>query len=194
MGNEIINITDENNPAIYIQSICMEDINDTYVNWLNDPQVNQYLETRFSHQTVDSVTSFVQNIIINPNEYLFTIRTRDNCHIGNIKVGAINTHHATGEVSLFIGDKNSWGKGYATLAIRLISHFAFSTLKIRKLSAGAYQSNIASTKAFIKAGYKMDGIKKDHCLSNNEIVDAVYVCLFSHQAKILNSIAIENKS
>ena len=43
-------------------------------------------------------------------------------------------------------------------------------------------------------GKLMDGIKKDHCLSNNEIVDAVYVCLFSHQAKILNSIAIENKS
>jgi len=62
-----------------------------------------------------------------------------------------------GDVSLFIGEKNAWGKGFATLAIKLISYYVFSLLSLRKLSADAYQTNIASTKAFIKADYQING-------------------------------------
>lgn len=186
-----VRVTNQEKPSIYLRSISLDDVNTTYVDWLNDPQVNQYLETRFSHQNIQSVRSFVKTMIKAPNEHLFTIRTCDDQHIGNIKIGAINMHHGYGEVSLFIGDKNAWGKGYATLAIELISYYALSALKLRKLSAGAYQANIASTKAFIKAGYEMDGIKKGHFRSHDEVVDGIYVCLFSDQVKIPNSLMVE---
>ena len=189
-----VKIYNHEKSSIYLQSISVNDVSNNYVDWLNDPLVNQYLETRFSHQSIETVTSFVKSTLNNPNEYLFTIRTKDKCHIGNIKIGAINEHHGTGEVSLFIGDKNSWGKGYATLAIELISYFAFFTLKLRKLSAGAYQTNIASTQAFIKSGYKMDGVKKAHYRSHGEIVDGVLVCLFSNEFKASNSLKVEQSN
>ena len=184
-------IIDQEEKKIYIQSITADDVNDTYVEWLNDPQVNQYLETRLKPQNLVSITSFVKSSINNPKEHLFTINTSSDRHIGNIKVGAIDQYHGTGEVSLFIGDKNCWGKGYATLAITLISYFAFSILKLRKLSAGAYLSNKASTKAFIKTGYQIEGIKKAQFKFNNKFTDAIYVCLFSHQSQFPNSLKVE---
>lgn len=186
-----VKIFNKEKPSIYLQSINVNDVNETYVNWLNDPLVNQYLETRFSPQNIETVGLFVETTLHTPDEYLFTIRTKDKCHIGNIKIGAINDHHGTGEVSLFIGDKNYWGKGYATLAIKLISGFAFSTLKLRKLSAGAYQTNVASTQAFIKSGYKIDCIKKAHYKSQQELVDGVFVCLFSDEFEVNNSLKVE---
>ncbi|MEY8213728.1 MAG: hypothetical protein RPR97_04495 [Colwellia sp.] len=39
-------------------------------------------------------------------------------HIGNIKIGAIKNNHRVGSVSLFIGDKKSWGQGLASQAIQ----------------------------------------------------------------------------
>lgn len=176
-----VKIYNKEKPSIYLQSISVNDVNETYVNWLNDPQINQYLETRLSTQNRETVMSFVQATLNTPSEYLFTIRTKNKQHIGNIKIGAINEYHGTAEVSLFIGDKNAWGKGYATLAIKLVNYFAFTTLKLRKLSAGAYQTNIASTKAFINSGYQIDGIKKAHYKSDNGLVDGVFVCLFSNE-------------
>ena len=167
-------------PNIYLETIHLDDVNNTYVDWLNDPQINQYLETRFKQQTLASVATFVENILTNQNEKLFTIRTaNENKHIGNIKLGSISQIHGVAYISLFIGNKNSWGKGYASQAIQLISEYAFDNLKLRKLSAGAYKPNIASTKAFLKAGYNYDGTLKDHYLLEDEPCDLVQVCLFN---------------
>jgi RimJ/RimL family protein N-acetyltransferase len=180
--DEIIQISSDQLPLIYLQTINKQDANDEYVQWLNDPQVNQYLETRFYQQDLQSVSAFIANIIATPNEHLFTIRLKDNDqHIGNIKIGGINKHHGVGYISLFIGDKTVWGKGYAKQAIQLVSDYAFNTLQLRKLSARAYQPNIGSTKAFLSAGYKHDGIFKDHFMLHGKACDLIQVCLFKSE-------------
>lgn len=175
-----IQIKNDNIPDIYLQNIQLSDANQTYVDWLNDPEINQYLETRHYSQDIDSIVEFIKAMQANPNEHLFTIRTTDdNKHIGNIKVGGINAIHQIGEVSLFIGDKTTWGKGYATQAIQLISQYSFETLSLRKLTAGAYSPNKGSTKAFLKAGYVNDGILTDHYLFNGKPCNLVQVCMFN---------------
>jgi len=175
-------ITIKNNaqPDIYLQEIQLSDASEAYVNWLNTPEVNQYLETRFNHQTLESVIDFINVTLASPTEHLFTIRlTENDQHIGNIKVGGINTRHSIGEVSLFIGEQSCWGKGLATQAISLISHYAFESLDLRKLVAGAYKPNVGSTKAFLSAGYQQDGIRKNHYLLNSKPCDLIEVCLFN---------------
>lgn len=178
-------------PTIYLQSISEQDASEQYVNWLNDPLVNQYLETRFDQQNVSKVSTFIRDVIANPNEHLFTIRLKsNNQHIGNIKIGAINNHHNIGEVSLFLGDKNYWGKGIAKQAIQLISRYSIETLKLRKLSAGAYRPNKGSTIAFINSGYIEDAILTEHFLLNGQPCDLVKVCFLENQLNQLPLITI----
>ena len=177
--------------TIYLQSISEQDANEEYVSWLNDPLVNQYLETRFQQQTLSTIASFIRDVITNPNEHLFTIRlTGNNQHIGNIKIGAINNRHNIGEVSLFIGDKNSWGKGIAKQAIQLITRYSIEKLKLRKLSAGAYKPNKGSTFAFINSGYVEDCVLTDHHLINDKPCDLVKVCFFEQQLQLLPKIIV----
>jgi len=100
---------------IYLCEIRLSDVNQTYVNWLNDPEVNQYLETRHEMQTLNSVQEYVEKMVEKENELLFSICLKKNdIHIGNIKLGPINLIHKYAEISLFIGDKNEWGKNLAT--------------------------------------------------------------------------------
>lgn len=165
---------------IYLQEISIEDVNSTYVDWLNDPEVNQYLETRFQKQTIESVKSYVHSTIKNKNEHLFTIRNSKNKHhIGNIKVGGIIPHHGMAFVSLFIGDKSSWNKGYANQAIKLICKYSFNTLGLRKISAGIYQPNNTSLKTFLNAGFKHDCIFKEHYVFKGTPCDLIFVSLFN---------------
>jgi RimJ/RimL family protein N-acetyltransferase len=193
--HEINSISSKHIPFIYLQAISEQDASDEYVQWLNDPQVNQFLETRFNNQNFNSISEFIQNTMTNPNEHLFTIRLKStNKHVGNIKVGAINNHHKIGDISLFIGDKNSWGKGIATQAIQLISRYAFDKLHLRKLCAGAYEPNIASTMAFLKAGYSRDGVRREHYTLNEQPCDLVQVCLFSQQVDELPNLDIGLKN
>ena len=66
-------------------------------------------------------------------------------NIGNIKLGPINFIHKTGEISYFIGEKELWGKGYTTLAIKEIIKIA-KKMGLKKLKAGLYEMNIGSKK------------------------------------------------
>jgi RimJ/RimL family protein N-acetyltransferase len=178
-------------PTIYLQSINLQDANMQYVGWLNDPLVNQYLETRHQTQTLPMVEDFIQNVIANPNEHLFTIRLKgNNRHIGNIKIGSIISNHNIGEVSLFIGEKGFWGKGIAKQAVQLISRFSIETLKLRKLSAGAYRPNKGSTIAFIKSGYSEDAILTEHFILDGQPCDLIKVCFFDRQLNQLPQITI----
>jgi ribosomal-protein-alanine N-acetyltransferase len=186
-----IHISSEHLSLIYLQTINKHDATEVYVKWLNDPQVNQYLETRFYPQNIQTLLNFIHTMETNPNEHLFTIRLKKNDqHVGNIKIGAINEHHHVGDVSLFIGDKDAWGKGMASQAVQLISRYSFDKLGLRKLCAGAYKPNIASTKAFLNSGYIDDGILADHYTVNNQPCDLVKVCLFSYQKNKLPTILV----
>jgi ribosomal-protein-alanine N-acetyltransferase len=189
--NKIIRISSDHFPLIYLQEISPLDASDVYVKWLNDPEVNQYLEIRFDQQNLESISTFIANMIANENEHLFTVRLKKNDkHIGNIKIGAINNHHNVGGVSLFIGDKKYWGKGISSQAIQLISRYSFEKLGLRKLSAGAYEPNIGCIKSFLNSGYIYDGILAGHYTFNNQPCDLVHVCLFSHQKDKLPDISV----
>jgi RimJ/RimL family protein N-acetyltransferase len=159
---------------LYIEEITLDDVTETYVSWLNDNAVNRYLETRFSEQNLQAVTQFVASMIASDTELLMAIKKKDGSHIGNIKLGSINLVHKTGEVSYFIGDKSSWGKGFATEVVAALTGYAFNSLQLRYLKAGVYSENTVSAKVLEKVGYRkqgvlkqaliLDGKENDHCL------------------------------
>ncbi|WP_320173906.1 GNAT family protein [Maridesulfovibrio sp.] len=162
-----------NGKNVYLRPISLDDVSESYVNWMNDPQINQYLESRFTTQTLNSVKDFVKAMIESPDNILFAICEKDSGrHVGNIKMGPLNTAHSHAEIGLLIGEKECWGKGYGSEAIGLVIEYAFKTLNIHRLTAGAYANNIGSVKAFEKNGFTVEGIYKKHFLHNGVFIDA----------------------
>lgn len=146
---------------ISLRPLTLADCNETYANWLADPVINRYLETRWSEPSLAAITEFVTKMVADPDSYLFTIiEISTQKHIGNIKLGPVNRYHRYADIGYFIGEPQAWGKGYATEAIQLITTFAFTELKLHRVQAGVYASNIASAKALEKAGYVLEAVFK----------------------------------
>lgn len=55
-------------------------------------------------------------------------------HIGNIKIDPISKRHGTGEYGILIGDRNTWGKGYAAEATIGILKYCFQELGLRRIT------------------------------------------------------------
>lgn len=160
--------------TIYLREVRETDVNINYYSWINDPSINQYLETRFFPRSIQNIGQFVNLMDGKSDEILFAICDKDNhSHIGNIKIGPINWIHRFGDISLLIGDKNYWGKGIATEAIKLVTHFGFNHLNLHKIKAGCYADNEGSKRAFLKVGYKVEGILRKHFFSNGDFQDAI---------------------
>jgi len=148
-----------------LRLVQQADVGDRYIGWLNDPIVNRFLETRFTIQTADGVRDFVCKMIDSPADWLFAMERLDGLaarHIGNLRLGPIRREHASASVSLFIGDRASWGQGFGTLAISMVRDFAFDRLELERLSAGAYAQNAGSIQAFLAAGFQIEGRRRGH--------------------------------
>lgn len=155
--------------AVSLRLVVDEDCTPRYVGWLADPVVNEYLETRWSEQTLESVRQFVATMTASTANYLFAIvRNSDALHIGNIKLGPINFHHRFADVSYFIGERSCWGHGYATEAIALAVAFAFERLGLYRVQAGLYAGNLGSRRALEKVGFSYECVFREQLVNRQQ--------------------------
>lgn len=159
---------------VFIRLLCQDDVNEEYLKWLRDSEVIRFLESRWRSYTIDDLKLYVKSINESHDNYIFGIFLLESeKYIGNIKIGNINFIHRFGDIGLLIGDKSEWRKGYGTEAIQLATKFAFEDLDLRSFIAGIYSNNIASYKAFLKAGYEQVGLLKRIVLCEGRYVDKI---------------------
>ena len=151
---------------VQLRILQEKDVTDKYVNWMNDYEVVKFTEQHSFTHTKEMVNEFVTKKFNSKCDFLFGIYFNNN-HIGNIKLGPINTNNLISDISYFIGDKKLWGKGIASKALMSVIHFAFNTLKLEKINAGYYQEAVASEKLLSKCGFKFESIIKPDLTSSN---------------------------
>lgn len=159
---------------IYLREVRLSDVNEDYHRWMNDPDVTQYLESRFYPNSLEGLREYVASKLGDRDNVFLAIVLKDgDRHIGNIKLGPINWIHRFADVGIMLGDKSSWGKGYASEAISLVVDYAFRKLSLHKVTAGCYCSNQRSLRAFEKAGFQVEGTLKEHYQQDGKYIDAV---------------------
>ena len=77
--------------------------------------------------------------------------------IGVVELGKIDFRHQNCEIMYFIGDKDLWGMGIASRAVRLAIIFAFEKLKMKNIYAGTYYSNVSSQRVLLKNNFRIIG-------------------------------------
>jgi RimJ/RimL family protein N-acetyltransferase len=139
----------------YLKRLRPEDVSDTYVGWLHDPEVIEYLQVRFEARDIDSIRAFVAGFD-HKDGFIFGIHDAANDrHVGNITL-RVNPHHLFANMGYLIGEKAYWEKGAALEAVRLILDFAFFERKIRKILECTTENHIASNFNFRRLGFAFE--------------------------------------
>lgn len=155
-------MTDPDSPRLLYRKLSSEDVSERYIGWLNDPEVNRYLEIRFDKHTLETCHAFVERTNDDACSHLFGLFDKQSrSHIGNIKLGFINSRHQRGELSFFIGDKRFQGRGLATEAVRELTRWGFAECGLQKIEAGCYEQNFASLRCLLKSGFFVEGFARN---------------------------------
>ena len=161
-------------PRLYLRDLRPDDVGERYCAWMNDPDVMRFTESRFVSHSIESLRAYVAEKAASPDTIFLAIVTRTaDRHIGNIKLGPIHPVHKRGDIGIVIGEKDCWGQGYASEAIEILARYAFEKLHLHKLTAGCYAGNLASTRAFEKAGFTREGVRPAHFLSGDAYADEI---------------------
>jgi RimJ/RimL family protein N-acetyltransferase len=154
-----------------LQRIQEEWITNEYIEGLDDEEVVRYAGyVKTTCHSIETAKKYISDLNNNPNVRLFGIYNKEYDHIGNIRLD-IEWMWRNSIVSILIFNKKFWGKGIGTEAIELITDFAFNTLGMHRCEAGVLYGNIASHKAFEKAGYKYEGSRRERRFFDGRYVD-----------------------
>lgn len=147
-----------------LKTYVPEDVSEDYVNWINNSKVNRYLESRIKGYTMEEERHYVESILHSDDEMLLAIVSHDtNKVIGNVHL-TIDKMHKRCFIAYMIGDVSYWGGGIATEAIKLSTRWAFENLDIARMDGGLYAVNVGSAKAVLRAGYVIEGTRRDFVL------------------------------
>lgn len=172
-------------PRLYLRTLLASDVSQAYVDWLNDSEVNRYLETRLTVHTLDSCGEFVRNCNSSKSEHLLGIFFKEtNTHIGNAKLGFINDIHSRAQISLFIGDKAFWGRGLAKEVVHSVTEYGFDQIGLERIEAGCYEGNFSSLRVFLSVGYIVEGFFRSHAVSDQgQRVGCFWMAILKHEFK-----------
>ena len=163
---------------IYLRELQDADITERYLSWFKDPDVTHFLEV--GDLTYEDVKAYIDYGMKTGTYFMYAICLIENdLHIGNVKIGPINRKHMISDLVTVIGDKNYWGQGFATEAIKLGNQIAFEVYDIRKLTGGMYSANIGSIKCYLKAGWVEEARLKGHGIVDGKVMDRVCVSCFN---------------
>jgi len=103
----------------------------------------------------------------------FALRTPSGYLIGAIGVvGALSADAHSAEFGYWLAQSYR-GRGLMPRVIRTFSDYAFQELRIHRLFATPFSSNLASHRALEKAGFQREGLLRHHHLKEGIYLDAI---------------------
>ncbi len=158
---------------VYLRAFNEKDI-DIWHSWFNDKAITRYSYHGTFPSTPDNQKMILEQITkTHSNLQLAIVLKKEDNLIGTIGLHKIDYIHQHGDISIVIGDKKCWGKGYAKEAVSLIVGHAFKKLNLHHITAGMAIDNIASFEVFKSTGFKKEGCLRKHKYIEGAFQDVV---------------------
>lgn len=148
-----------------IRKVTLNDLTSEYLGWLNDPIVQAYTRRRGSVITWSEQEAFLRSTLESTDWHLAIIILSSGKHIGNVSLGAVDMLNLSAELSVMIGQRDEWGKGYASEAIELATEFAFTELGLHRLwaeSPNPQFNKLIQVLGWRKEGMRIEGFRQEH--------------------------------
>jgi RimJ/RimL family protein N-acetyltransferase len=86
----------------------------------------------------------------------------DGRHIGNCAIYDTDRSRSETNIGIFIGERDYWGKGYGTDAVKTLSGYVFNEMDLRHINLKTLESNARALRCFDKCGFKVCGSLLQH--------------------------------
>ncbi len=176
----------ETDDLIFVPFFNINLKNSNYYAWMHDQEVTRYNSHGLFPYTKKEEDEWRQAIIdnkiiawaivkkIGPKELAgHPVKRTEMIHIGNVSLQSFNWINRSAEIAIVIGEKQYWGKGYATKAFDIMISHGFMKLNLHRIWSGTASINNGMIRVFEKVGMQYEGTFRDGTFLNGRYVDVV---------------------
>ena len=125
----------------------------------------------------EEVISFFLKAVNEEDRYFFLIISPDGQIIGESVINEIDWDLRCANFRICIFRSMERGRGIGTWATEVTRDFAFEQLKLHRLELDVYSFNSRAEKAYLKAGFKEEGILRDAILDGDKFADDILMAM-----------------
>jgi RimJ/RimL family protein N-acetyltransferase len=101
-------------------------------------------------------------------------------YIGGCGIQTVNWLTRVAVIGIMIGDKEYWGKGYGTDAMKVLIKFIFEDMNINKIRLNTFSFNERAIKCYEKCGFKVEGVLKSEIFKEGKYYDEIIMSIFNN--------------
>jgi RimJ/RimL family protein N-acetyltransferase len=174
---------------VELRPVSLEDHKRTY-HWRNDEETARWDAGsglyRYSHVPLEQLEASYEKDIrtIDKREVgEFSIYTvgDDARHIGSIGYRNLDIVARRCVVGLGIGEKELWGKGYGTDALKTLINYLFKTMNLRRIQLDTWSGNTRAVRAYEKCGFVIEGRLRDDAFIDGKYYDTIVMGLLREE-------------
>lgn len=173
--------------CVYLRPIEPEDL--PFIRrWANDPDVRR-LTGEALPMSKAGADEFLERVRQDKERVWFVVVLKENDRVIG-EAGLLRMFHPwrNTDLSIIIGDKEAWGKGYGTQAILLLLDYAFGYLGFHRVSVGVVGFNERALRFYEKVGFKREGLQRDGYYYDHAFHDFVMMSILEDEFRQLHKV------
>lgn len=134
--------------------------------WINDPEVRLFLlGIRYPVSRAEEQRWMETNKGASFEQVRLAIDTKEGQHIGNLDLRQVSPEHRVANLGIMIGERDYWGRGYGTDAVRTLLRLAFGDMNLNRVWLMTGENNPRAQACYRKCGFREEGrLRQDRYL------------------------------
>lgn len=161
----------EKNDAVVIQK------------WHNDPDIRKLSRCGGLPVSRTSEEEDIEAARTAREVYLLIVQKTSNKSLGFVRSKVIDIPARTVWLRFAMGDKVTWGRGYAPEALVLFLDWLFAEQNMHKVALETYATNKRAVTFFKKIGFKQEGVLRQAVYIDGTYEDIISFGLLKHEFK-----------
>jgi diamine N-acetyltransferase len=171
---------------VYLRPLEREDL-PLLRRWANDPEIRR-LTGEVTPMSQAGADEFFERVKTDRDRVWFVVALEENDRVIG-EAGLLRMFHPwrTTDLSLIIGEKDAWGRGYGREAILLLLDYAFGYLSFHRVAVGVVGFNQRAIRFYEKVGFQREGVQRDGYYCDHAYHDFVMMSVLQDEYRALHS-------
>jgi len=160
---------------VHLVAVDLEKDTNIFASWDQDSECQRLWNSEVAlRYSPSKIRKFLEEEL--HSMHMFVIeRIEDGRKIGVVDLSGFNWTVGNAWVGIGIGERDLWGKGYGTDAMRVLLRYAFHELNLNRVTLNVFDVNQRGITSYEKAGFRHEGRIPAGLLIAGKRCDIIYM-------------------
>ncbi|MCG5215595.1 GNAT family N-acetyltransferase [Streptosporangium sp. KLBMP 9127] len=156
---------------------------ETMWRWHSDPEVMRWMSDGYPPSLAHLTKRLTERAPDSFEKLTLVVETVEGRAIGIVALRGAEPETGASELDLYLGEKDVWGQGYATDAMRLTCRYGFEKMRLHRISLTVVAENAAARRVYAKVGFVEEGRMREAFRRDGRWHDMILMSLLAGELR-----------